>query len=190
MAVLGLAADVTDRFVDQDGDLLALLLPGLATPSLAGALSMLGAGVAWGVYSLRGKRQPPQGAGDPTAVTAGNFMRTVPMALALVLLVWGLDRLSLDRSGLLLAVASGALASGIGYAIWYQALPALQATHAATLQLSVPVIAALGGVLFLGEALTLALLLSSCAILGGMALLMLDRSGQRRATPAPPPSGS
>ncbi|MDP2033386.1 MAG: DMT family transporter [Polaromonas sp.] len=170
--------------------LVALLLPGLATPSLAGALSMLGAGVAWGVYSLRGKRQPPQGAGDPTAVTAGNFMRTVPMALALVLLVWGLDRLSLDRSGLVLAVASGALASGIGYAIWYQALPALQATHAATLQLSVPVIAALGGVLFLGEALTLALLLSSCAILGGMALLMLDRSGQRRATPAPPPSGS
>jgi drug/metabolite transporter (DMT)-like permease len=170
--------------------LVALLLPGLATPSLAGALSMLGAGVAWGVYSLRGKRQPPQGAGDPTAVTAGNFMRTVPMAMLLVLLVWGLGRLSLDGSGLLLAVASGALASGIGYAIWYQALPALQATHAATLQLSVPAIAALGGVLFLGEALTLALLLSSCAILGGMALLMLDRSGQRRTTPAPPPSGS
>lgn len=166
--------------------LVALLLPGLATPSLSGALAMLGAGVAWGVYSLRGKRQPAQGQGHPTAVTAGNFMRTVPMALVLVLAVLMSDRLSLDGRGLLLAVLSGALASGVGYAIWYQALPALKATHAATVQLSVPVIAALGGALFLGEALTLPLLLSSCAILGGIALLILDRPGARTKPPAPP----
>lgn len=164
--------------------LVALLLPGLATPSLSGALCMLGAGIAWGVYSLRGKRQPSRETGHPTAVTAGNFMRTVPMALVLVLLM--VDQLSLDSSGLLLAVASGALASGIGYAIWYQALPALKATHAATVQLSVPVIAALGGALLLGEALTLPLLLSSCAILGGIALLILDRPAERRSPPAPP----
>ncbi|WP_395054667.1 DMT family transporter [Polaromonas sp.] len=165
--------------------LVALLLPGLATPSLSGALCMLGAGVAWGVYSLRGKRQPSTNTGHPTAVTAGNFMRTVPMALVLALVM--VDQLSLDSSGLVLAMLSGALASGIGYAIWYYALPALKATHAATVQLSVPVIAALGGALFLGEAFTLPLLLSSCAILGGIALLILDRPAERQHTPAPPP---
>lgn len=164
--------------------LVALLLPGLATPSLSGALCMLGAGVAWGVYSLRGKRQPSRDPGHPTAVTAGNFMRTVPMALVLAVLM--LDQLSLDSKGLVLAVLSGALASGIGYAIWYYALPALKATHAATVQLSVPVITALGGALFLGEALTLPLLLSSCAILGGIALLILDRPAERLKPPAPP----
>jgi drug/metabolite transporter (DMT)-like permease len=161
--------------------LVALLLPGLATPSLPGALSMLGAGIAWGVYSLRGKRRPAEGRSDPTAVTAGNFMRTVPMALLLLVLALVFDRLSLDSRGLLLAVLSGALASGIGYAIWYRVLPALQATHAATVQLSVPVIAAGGGALLLGEALSLPLLLSSCAILGGIALLILGR-------PAVPPA--
>jgi len=164
--------------------LVALLLPGLATPSLSGALSMLGAGIAWGVYSLRGKRQPARGQGHPTAVTAGNFMRTVPMALVLALVM--IDQLTLDSNGLVLAVLSGALASGIGYAVWYHVLPALKATHAATVQLSVPVIAALGGALFLGEALTLPLLLSSCAILGGIALLILDRPEQRQNPPAPP----
>lgn len=165
--------------------LVALLLPGLATPSLASALSMVGAGLAWGAYSLRGKRLPSRGRSDPTAVTAGNFMRTVPMALALLVLMP--ERLSLDSHGLLLAVLSGALASGIGYAIWYQALPALKATHAATVQLSVPVIAAAGGVLFLGEALSLPLLLSSCAILGGIALLILDRPAAGQSTPARSP---
>jgi len=154
--------------------LVVLMLPSLATPSLSASLSMLGAGVAWGVYSLRGKTtaQKP-GVGNPTAVTAGNFIRTVPMALALSLLM--LDQLSLDFNGVLLALASGALASGIGYAIWYQALPALASTHAATVQLSVPVIAALGGVVFIGEALTLPMVLASSAILGGIALVILKK---------------
>jgi drug/metabolite transporter (DMT)-like permease len=129
---------------------------------------MLGAGVAWGVYSLRGK-----GVGDPTRVTAGNFLRAAPIAAVLSLFM--LNRSSLDTAGLWYAVASGALASGIGYAIWYTALPALKATNAATVQLSVPVIAALGGITFLGETMSLRLALASVAILGGIALVILEK---------------
>ncbi|WP_409526361.1 DMT family transporter [Nitrincola sp. MINF-07-Sa-05] len=149
--------------------LVGLLLPGLSAPPLAGSLLMLGAGVAWGIYSLRGK-----GGGDPTRVTAGNFLRAAPIAAGLSLLM--LSRYSVDMAGFWYAVASGALASGIGYAIWYTALPALRATSAATIQLSVPVIAALGGIAFLGESLSLRLVLASVAILGGIALVILARS--------------
>jgi len=148
--------------------LIGLLLPGLSAPPLAGSVLMLGAGIAWGIYSLRGK-----GTGDPTRVSAGNFLRAVPIAVLLSMLT--LREVSLDTAGLAYAVASGALASGIGYAIWYTALPALKATSAATVQLSVPVIAALGGVLFLGEAVTLRLALASVAILGGIALVILEK---------------
>lgn len=153
--------------------LVALMLPGLAAPSLSGSLSMMSAGAAWGIYSLRGKRQQNQGAADPTRVTAGNFLRTVPMALLLSLLM--VKHLSLDGAGVGLAILSGALASGLGYAIWYQALPALKATHASTVQLSVPVIAALGGVVFIGEAVSWPMVLASVAILGGIALVILEK---------------
>lgn len=149
--------------------LLGLLLPGLSAPPLAGSLLMLGAGLAWGVYSLRGK-----GAGDPTQVTAGNFLRAAPVAIALSLLMSGLKGASLDSAGLCYALASGVLTSGIGYAIWYAALPGLKATTAATVQLSVPVLAALGGIAFLGEALTLRLVAACAAILGGIALVVLS----------------
>ena len=148
--------------------LVGLLLPGLSAPPVIGSLLMLGAGVAWGVYSLRGR-----GAGDAIRVTAGNFLRAVPVAAALSVLM--VDRTALDSAGILYAVASGALASGIGYAIWYTALPALKAAKAATVQLSVPVIAAVGGIVFLGEPLTLRLVLSSVAILGGIALVILEK---------------
>jgi drug/metabolite transporter (DMT)-like permease len=150
------------------GGLVGLLLPGLSAPPLAGCVLMLSAGVAWGVYSLRGR-----GAGDPTQVTAGNFLRAVPIAAALSLLM--LPYTSLDNAGFWYAVASGALASGIGYAIWYTALPRLKATHAATVQLSVPVIAALAGIAFLGEPITLRLVLASVAILGGIALVIVEK---------------
>ena len=150
------------------GGLVGLMLPGLSAPPLLGSLLMLGAGVAWGIYSLRGKS-----AGDPTRVTAGNFLRAVPIAAVLSLLMLG--SATLDGAGVGYAVASGALASGLGYAIWYTALPALKSTSAATVQLSVPVIAALGGILFLGEALTLRLVLASVAILGGIALVILEK---------------
>ena len=147
------------------GGLLGLLLPGLSAPPLLGALLMVGAGASWGVYSLRGK-----GAGDPTRVTAGNFARAVPLAVVMGLLT--LNHVTLDVAGVAYAVASGAVTSGIGYAIWYTALPGLKATHAATIQLSVPVIAALGGIVLLGEPLTLRLVLASIAILGGIALVI------------------
>jgi drug/metabolite transporter (DMT)-like permease len=120
------------------------------------------------VYSLRGK-----GAGDPTRVTAGNFLRAVPIAAALS--VFMSNGAAVDSAGFWYAVSSGALASGIGYAIWYTVLPALKATNAATVQLSVPVIAALGAIVFLGEAITLRLVLASVAILGGIALVILEK---------------
>ena len=148
--------------------LFGLLLPGLSAPPLAGSLLMLGAGLAWGIYSLRGK-----GAGDPIRVTAGNFLRAAPVAMALSLFM--LKGTSLDTAGFWYAVSSGALTSGIGYAIWYAALPGLKATNAATVQLSVPVIAALGGIAFLGEPITLRLALASAAILGGIALVLLEK---------------
>jgi drug/metabolite transporter (DMT)-like permease len=151
------------------GGLLGLLLPGLSAPPLTGALLMLSAGVAWGIYSLRGK-----GAGDPLQVTAGNFLRAAPMALALSVVM--LRTGSATTSGILYAMASGALASGVGYAIWYTALPALRATSAATVQLSVPVIAAIGGVLFLGEPLSWRFVLASVAVLGGIALVLRRKS--------------
>ena len=138
-------------FVVAFAGLIGLLLPGLSAPPVASALLMIVAGIAWGVYSLRAK-----GAGEPTAVTTGNFIRSVPLALVLSLVM--LSQVQVDAPGLIYAVASGAVTSGMGYAIWYMALPLLQATSAATVQLSVPVIAAVGGVLLLGEPLTLRLL--------------------------------
>ncbi|MEP6964875.1 MAG: DMT family transporter [Polaromonas sp.] len=152
------------------GGLFGLLLPGLSAPPLEGSLLMLGAGLAWGIYSLRGK-----GAGNPTRVTAGNFLRAAPFAMALSLFMRMSKGISLDTAGFCYAVASGALTSGIGYVIWYTALPALKAKNAATVQLSVPVIAALGGIVFLGEPITLRLGLASAAILGGIALVVLEK---------------
>jgi drug/metabolite transporter (DMT)-like permease len=146
--------------------LVGLLLPGLSAPPLASALLMLGAGAAWGVYSVRGK-----GAGDALQVTAGNFVLAVPMALALSVLL--LRDAAFDPAGTWYAFLSGALTSGVGYAIWYTALPFLKSTTAAAVQLSVPVIAALGGVAFLDEPLTLRLLAASIAIIGGIGLVAL-----------------
>ena len=148
--------------------LVGLLLPGLAAPPLFGSLLMLGSGVAWGVYSLRGK-----GAGDPTRVTAGNFLRAVPITLGLSLLTVGHG--NLDTTGVTYAVLSGAVTSGLGYSLWYMVLPSLRATTAASVQLSVPVIASLGGVLFVNEPLTLRLVLAATAILGGIALVIRGR---------------
>lgn len=148
--------------------LLALLLPGASAPPLQAALLMLLAGIAWGAYSLLGRGQ-----GDPLAVTAGNFMRATPLGLLLAALL--LAQLNWDGPGLFYALLSGALTSGIGYAIWYSALPGLRASQAATVQLSVPILAALGGSLLLGEALGLRLLLSAVAVLGGIALVLGSR---------------
>ena len=150
------------------GGLITLVFPGLSAPPIGGALLMTGAGIAWGIYSLRGK-----GAGDPTSVTAGNFWRSVVFAavLNMALLRW----INLDLAGICYAIVSGAIASGIGYVIWYSALPGLKATTAATVQLSVPVLAAVGGILFLSESITSRLVFASLLILGGIGLVIIER---------------
>ena len=148
------------------GGLVALVLPGWSAPPLHSAILMAAAGVAWGVYSLRGK-----GTGEPLAATTGNFLRSVPFAL--ILSVAMLASATPDAAGIAYAIASGALTSGVGYAIWYAALRGLKATTAATVQLSVPVIAAVGGIVLLGEPVTLRLLGASVAVLGGIALVVL-----------------
>ena len=153
--------------------LVGLLLPGVSAPPLTGALLMIVAGIAWGAYSLRGR-----GPGDATAKTAGNFIRAVPFALALSLFL--LRDAHVDAAGIACAVASGALTSGVGYAIWYTALPHLRAASAATVQLSVPAIAAIAGIVLLGEPPTWRLALATLAILGGIALVVrARRSGSR-----------
>jgi len=148
--------------------LIGLLLPGLAAPPLVSAILMLVAGAAWGVYSLLGR-----GVTDPVAGTAGNFLRAVPFTVALSLVT--VANASFDDMGVLYAVVSGAITSGLGYVLWYAALPAFKAASAATIQLSVPALAALGGVLLLNEPLSLRLLIASVAILGGIALVILRR---------------
>lgn len=152
--------------------LVYLVSPGVAAPPLLGAGWMAIAGMAWGVYSLRGR-----GVADPLAATAGNFARAVPCALALF--PFFIARAHADATGVYLALASGALTSGIGYVIWYAALRQLSALRAATVQLSVPLIAALGGVLFLSEAITPRLAVASVAILGGIALVLTGKSSSR-----------
>lgn len=148
--------------------LVGLLLPGLSAPPLRGAALMLSAGCAWGIYSLRGRAS-----GDPTRATADNFLRALPLALVFsaVAMPWA----TVDPAGLGYAVASGGLASGLGYAVWYTAIKGLRAADAASVQLSVPVLATLGGIVFLGEPLLWRSVLASAAILGGIALVVLGR---------------
>ena len=150
------------------GGLVALLLPGATAPHWAGATLMTIAGIAWGAYSLMGRAST-----HPIETTAGNFLRAALFGALLSAVSLGM--FAWDARGAMLAVLSGAVASGLGYATWYTVLPALRATHAATVQLSVPVIAAIGGVLLLGERLSLRLVLCSVAILGGIALVLHAR---------------
>jgi drug/metabolite transporter (DMT)-like permease len=145
-----------------------LVLPGITTPSLTGFLLMTVAGIAWGIYTLNGR-----GSNYPLADTAYNFIRTVPFVLILVAI--SVYDAQLSARGIVLAILSGAIASGMGYTIWYIALGGLSATQAAVVQLSVPVIAALGGVLFVSETITLRLTLSTALILGGILLVVLGR---------------
>jgi drug/metabolite transporter (DMT)-like permease len=157
--------------------LVILVFPGLSAPPLIGSILMLGAGVAWGVYSLRGK-----GVQNPATVTAGNFVRAVPFSV--VVWVIFLGSAHVDVAGVGYAITSGAIASGLGYVIWYSALPGLKAASAATVQLSVPVLAATGGILLLGEPITLRYVLASVAVLGGIALVVItlhfqDQSASR-----------
>jgi drug/metabolite transporter (DMT)-like permease len=150
------------------GGLVYMLLPGLAAPPLVSAACMLLAGASWAVYSVLGR-----GVKDPVGATAGNFVRSV--AFTVVLSLASIGSFQIDRMGVAYAVLSGAITSGLGYVLWYAALPALKATSAATVQLSVPAIAALGGVALLSETMSPRLLVASAAILGGIALTISRR---------------
>lgn len=154
------------------GGLVALLMPGARAPALPASLLMLLAGAAWGAYTLHGRR-----AGPPLPVTAGNFLRAAALALIMSAGLW--QHVHLDVAGVGYAITSGAVTSGIGYVIWYAALPRLRATQASAVQLTVPVIAALGAVPFLGESLTLRLVLTSIVVLGGVGLVIATRSAPR-----------
>lgn len=143
-----------------------LVAPGLAAPPLGGSVLMIGAGMAWGGYSLAGRR-----GADPIATTTGNFLRAAPMAVLLAPVAWlAHSPPALNQRGFLLALVSGAVTSGLGYVVWYVALRGLTATRAATLQLLVPILAALGGVIFLGETVTARLVIAAALVLGGVGL--------------------
>jgi drug/metabolite transporter (DMT)-like permease len=150
------------------GGLVYLVVPGLSAPSPEGSALMAIAGVGWGVYSLRGL-----GIKDPAAMTAGNFLRTVPFVIVVSLAT--LSQMHVSREGLLLAFISGSLTSGVGYLAWYSALQGLTATRAATVQLSVPVFAAFGGAIFLSENISLRLIIATVLIIGGVALTVIGK---------------
>jgi drug/metabolite transporter (DMT)-like permease len=145
-----------------------LILPGVSTPSAAGFLLMTVAGIAWGIYTLRGR-----GSSSPLMDTAYNFLRTTPLVLLLAICTPG--HINYSTEGIVLALISGGVTSGIGYAIWYYALGGLSSTQAAVLQLSVPVIAAFGGVIFVSEAITLRLSVSATLVLGGILMVVLGK---------------
>ena len=159
-------------FAAAIGGLVYLLLPGISAPSPVGALLMGIAGVAWGLYSIAGR-----GVAAPVRMTAGNFLRAAPMALIVSALAF--SHVSLEVSGILLALASGAITSGLGYVLWYKTLPMLSTIQASTVQLLVPILAALGGVALLSEQITIRLTIASGLILGGVALSVLKT--RRRA---------
>lgn len=150
------------------GGLVYLVLPGVKAPSPSGALLMGIAGIAWGFYSLLGRGL------DPLPATTRNFVIALPLALISSLLF--IKMLHVTAQGVALAMASGALSSGCGYAIWYTALKGLTATRAATVQLSVPAIAAIGGAVFLSEDISVRLVMASIAILGGVAIVLAQRT--------------
>jgi len=148
--------------------LVYLVFPALATPSVLSTVLMAIAGVSWGVYSWRGRATS-----DPLTATASNFVLAIPLAVLVSLVA--LPRFHVESRGIMLSVASGAIASGLGYAAWYAALPGLSGTQAAVVQLAVPVLAAAGGVIFLTEFISTRLVLSTTFVLGGIALAIVGR---------------
>ncbi len=145
-----------------------LILPGITTPSVIGFLLMTIAGIAWGIYTLKGR-----GSKSPLTDTAYNFLRTTP--LVVLLAIYTINNINYSSEGIVLALLSGGVTSGIGYTIWYIALGGLSSTQAAVLQLSVPVIAALGGVIFVSEAITFRFIISAAMVLGGILMVVLGK---------------
>ena len=145
--------------------LAVLFGPKAGAPDFGGAMLMAGAAMGWGVYTLRGRSSTA-----PTQATAANFMLATPVAVMLWLLMP--DTTPAAPQGIALAVTSGAIASGIGYALWYAVLPALKSTQAAILQLAVPVIALAGGVLLLGEPFTWLFVLAATLVMAGVVVAL------------------
>jgi drug/metabolite transporter (DMT)-like permease len=145
-----------------------LVLPNVNSPSITGFILMMVAGIAWGIYTLKGR-----GSTNPLADTANNFARTIPLVAVLALIA--IPYVDLSVKGVVLAFLSGAVASGIGYTIWYTALGGLTAVQAAVVQLLVPVIAAAGGVVFVSEVISLRLVVSAIMILGGILIVILGK---------------
>lgn len=174
MIILSLIAGNRLHITEWFGVLIAfagfvyLILPGISTPSITGFMLMTLAGVAWGVYTLKGQYSE-----NPLIDTTYNFLRIIPVVIVLAIIT--IHNAHYSSEGIVLAILSGAIASGIGYTIWYVALGGLSATKAAVVQLSVPVIAALGGVVFVAEVITLRLTISALMILGGILLVVLGR---------------
>lgn len=152
--------------------LAGLLWPGLSAPPLTDSLIMFASGIAWAIYSLRGKATS-----NPTALTAGNFIKAIPLTIILTIIT--LNQTTINPLGISSAIASGAITSGLGYALWYLVLPSLKSTTAATIQLSVPVIAAFAGVIFLQESISSRLMFASLAILGGISLVIIEKPNKR-----------
>jgi drug/metabolite transporter (DMT)-like permease len=150
------------------GGLVYLVFPGLSAPPIFSSALMISAGIAWGFYTLRGK-----GSKNPLAETMGNFLRSVPLVVLISLPF--LSQIHLSNKGILLAILSGAIASGVGYSVWYAALKYHTATRAAILQLSVPAIASIGGVIFLSEIISTRLIFASLSILGGIGLAIFGQ---------------
>lgn len=151
--------------------LIYLVSPGVTAPDALGAAMMAIAGVGWGFYSLLGR-----GARDPLTATTNAFVLCAPAIVAVSLVSDVISGASVTSYGLALAIASGAIASGCGYVVWYAALPGLGAARAATVQLSVPVIAAFGGVVLIGEPVTTRLVLAAAATLGGVMIVLMQRA--------------
>ena len=158
--------------------LAGLLSPGLSAPPLTSSIIMLTSGIAWAIYSLRGRASS-----DPTSVTAGNFIRSIPFTLTLSILM--INHTHINQLGISSAIISGAITSGLGYALWYLVLPSLRSTTAATVQLSVPVIATFAGILFLTEPINPRLIITSLAILGGIALIIIEKKLPTETPPSP-----
>lgn len=154
------------------GGLVYLVFPGVTAPSFSGLILMIASGMAWGLYSLKGKSSI-----DPLGDTAFNFLRTIPFVI--ILLLFSIDHVKAEPQGYTLAIISGALTSGIGYTIWYMALRGLSAVQASIVQLIVPVIAAAGGILFLSEIISIRLIVASVLILGGIAIVILKGRNDR-----------
>ncbi len=168
------------------GGLAVLTIPGKSAPDPWGTLGMVVAGFAWAVYSLRGRTVQ----GDPIVNTSASFARSLPFVVVLLGVAAATTEFHVTRRGMLLAATSGAIASGVGYSVWYAALRHLSATRAAVLQLIVPILAAMGAVAFLGESISTRVAIASLAIVGGVAATIWARAGKLTASQRPPEDGT